>query len=80
MQTKPRNIIVVMPNNSPLEVTYYCTDVKLNAKEKERFTQLIIQLYDCVYAMKIEKTTCNRKDELERIVHNKVMSAKGHLC
>lgn len=80
MQTKPRNIIVLMHNNSLLEVTYYCTDTKLNAKEKEKFTQLFIQLYDCVCSMKIDKTICPRKDELERIVHNKVMNAKGHLC
>ncbi len=78
MQTKPLNTIVLMPNDSLIEVTYYCTDIKL--KEKERLTQLIIQLHDCICALKIEKSISKKKNELETIVHNKVINAKGHLC
>ena len=78
MQTKPRNTIVLMPNDTLLEVTYYCTDA--NLKEKEKLTQLIIQLHDCICARKIEKSISRKKNELETIVHNKVINAKGHLC
>lgn len=80
MQTKPRNTTVLMPNDSLLEVTYYCTDAKLKEKEKENLTQLIIHLHDCICAVKIEKSVCGRKNELEHIVHNKVINEKGHLC
>ncbi len=80
MQTKSCNTIVLMPNDSQHEVTYYCTDVKLQEKEKGKLTQLIIQLHDCICAMKIEKPIFRKKDELETIVHNKVIIAKWHLC
>ncbi len=80
MQTKPRNTIVLMPNNSLLEVTYYCTDTKLKENVKLKLTRLIIQLHDCTCAIKIDKTIVAKKNELEAMVHNKVINAKGHLC
>ena len=80
MQTKPRDTIVLMPNDSQLEVTYYCTDIKLKEKEKEKRTQLFIQLHDCICAMNIEKSICRKKNELETVVHNKVINVRGHLC
>ena len=47
MQTKPRHTVVVIPNDKKLEVSYYCSDLKLKEKEKKDFTDLIIQLHDC---------------------------------
>ena len=80
MQTTPNTTHVVMPNHSMLEVTYYCTDSKLNENEKKKLTQLFIQLHDCVCTMKIEKSACDKNGELERIVQNKVIHERGHLC
>lgn len=72
--------VVEMPNASKLEVIYYCDDHKLNREEKEKLTQLFIQLHDCICIMKIEKTMAKKTAALERIVHNKVISERGHLC
>ena len=80
MYKKSYSTIVVMPDNSHFEVTYYCSDIKLTTKEKETQTQLFIQLHDCLSTIKIEKAICDKTDQLEKIVHNKVISAKGHLC
>lgn len=80
MQTKPRNTIVLMPNDSLLEVTYYCSDAKMKEKEKEKLIQLFIQLHDCICTLKIERSICRKINDLESIVHNKVISEKGHLC
>lgn len=80
MHTKSNKIIVLMPNDSHLEVTYYCTDTRLKESEKENLTQLFIQLHDCLCTMKIEKSICKEKNELEKIVHNKVIAERGHLC
>ncbi len=80
MQTKSHTTHVVMPDDSVLEVTYYCSDATLKKKEKEKITRLIIQLHDCICAVKIEKSLCAKKDKTEAIIHNKVISVKGHLC
>lgn len=72
--------MVLMPNDNLLEVTYYCTDAKLIEEEKENLTQLIIQLDDCICSMKIEKSISKEKNQLEAMVHNKVINARGHLC
>ena len=72
--------IVEMPNASRLEVVYYCEDDRLNGKEKEKLTQLFIQLHDCICVMKIEKSLVDQAHVLERIVHNKVINERGHLC
>ena len=80
MQTKLNTILVGMPNDNRLEVTYYCTDSRLKENEKEKLTQLFIQLHDCICTMKIEKSISKKKDELERLVHNKVIHERGYLC
>lgn len=80
MQTRPRHIHVQMPDSKLLEVTYYCSDVKLQEKEKYVHTQLFIQLDDCICTLKIEKTVCMQPEILEKIVHNKVIISRGHLC
>jgi len=80
MQTKSNTTIVAMPDNSHLEVTYYCLDVKPNAKEKEGQVQLFIQLHDCICTLKIQKTICARPGQLEKLVHNKVINTKGYMC
>jgi len=80
METPPKNTIVFMPNDSLMEVTYYCSDARLKEDEKVILTQLIIQFDDCVCSMKIDRSFSSNKNTLERIVHNKVINAKGHLC
>jgi hypothetical protein len=79
METKPQRIFVEMPDKKLLNVEYYCID-SVTTKEKESFTQLFIQLDDCICKMKIEKSILNKDHEIERIVHNKVISERGHLC
>ena len=80
MQTRPRCITVLMPDDKLLEVTYYCNDNKLEENEKEQFTRLLIQLDDCTCTMKIEKELSKNHGALERIIHNRVINTKGHLC
>lgn len=80
MQTKTYDTIVVMPNEMKLEVRYYCTDKRLDVKEKEKLTQLFIQLDDCICTMKIEKSITRKVTALEAIVQNKVLHERGHLC
>lgn len=80
METKNQMIWVEMPNQSRLEVIYYCNDAKLQDEEKQKLTQLFIQLHDCVCIMKIEKKIMKNRNHLEKIVHNKVINARGHLC
>lgn len=72
--------VVEMPNASRLEVQYYCADDRLKELEKPKLTQLFIQLHDCICVMKIEKWLMNEVHVLERIVHNKVINERGHLC
>ncbi len=80
MHTKTYSTIVIMPDNSNIEVNYYCMDAKLSKEEKEKQTQLFIQLHDCICSVKIEKSICKNLHQLESIVHNKVINTKGHLC
>ncbi len=80
METGTYMTLVEMPNQSRLEVTYYCKDDKIKESEKEKLTQLFIQMDDCICIMKIEKSIIGNGSELERIVHNKVINEKGHLC
>ncbi len=80
MQTETNTTIVAMPNDSILEVTYYCADTRLNKGEKETPMQLFIQLRDCICTMNIEKSITRKSCELERLVHNKVIHEKGYLC
>lgn len=80
METDNYMTLVEMPNQKRLEVTYYCKDDKLKGEEKQKLTQLFIQLHDCICVMKIEKSIMKNENELERIVHNKVINERGHLC
>ena len=80
METESHHTIVLMPDNSLLEVSYYCSDAKPEENEKEALTNLIIQFHDCICSMKIKKSLSLKGSDLERIVHNKVINARGHLC
>ena len=80
MPVKSYSTLVTMPDSSTLEVSYYCMDNKLDEKEREKQTQLYIQLHDCICSIRIERAICRQRDALERIVHNKVLNTKGHLC
>lgn len=80
MASKHYTTLVIMPDNSTLEVDYYCMDKKLSVEEKKNKTQLFIQLHDCICTIKIEKTICKNPDALESIVQHKVINTKGHLC
>lgn len=80
MQTRSKNIHVLMPDDRILEVTYYCNDSKIPEAEIEIFTKLYIQLDDCHCTLKIEKSICQNKKELEHIVQKKVINERGHLC
>ena len=80
MASKHYTTVVIMPDNSAIEVNYYCMDKKLSKEEKKNQTQLFIQLHDCICSLKIEKAICKNADALESIVHHKVINTKGHLC
>ena len=80
METDNYMTLVEMPDQSRLEVIYYCKDDRLDKAEKAKFTQLFIQLHDCVCIMKIDKSVIKNFREIERIVHNKVINERGHLC
>jgi hypothetical protein len=80
METKSFSTTVEMPNKNLLHVEYYCIDDSLEEKEKENHTKLFIQLNDCISVMKIKKSILTKSDELERIVQNKVINERGHLC
>ena len=80
METRTRNTIVLMPDDSFVEVSYYCSDARLDEKQRSEITQLMIQLDDCLCSINIDRTFLTNTNTLERIVHNKVVNAKGHLC
>ena len=71
---------VLMPDDRIIEVTYYCNDEKIPDAEIEKFTKLHIQLDNCHCTLKIEKSICQNKKELENIVQKKVINERGHLC
>jgi hypothetical protein len=80
METRTRNTIVLMPDDRLLEVSYYCSDSTSCENEKSANTQLVIQMDDCICSMKIDRSFSGNKNTLERIVQNKVIFTKGHLC
>lgn len=80
MESNYYTTVVEMPNKTMLEVEYYFLEEKGNSENKDSYLKLLIQLDDCICQMKIEKSVSNNKDELERIVHNKVIYERGHLC
>ncbi len=80
MQTNPTNTVVVIPTNKKLEISYYCSDTKLQQKEKANFTNLVMQLHDCHSSIKIARSKINNADAIEAIVQKTVINARGHLC
>ena len=80
MQTKPMHTVVDIPHAKKLDVTYYCSDTKLDEEEKKEFANLIIQLDDCHTSIKIKRSKAEQPGEVEAIVQRKVINAKGHLC
>jgi len=80
METADFMTLVEMPDQTRLEVVYYCKDNNLKEGEKNKFTQLYIQLHDCICTMKIEKSIVKNAGEMERLVQNKVIAERGHLC
>lgn len=80
MQTKPKDTVVIIPNDKRLHVSYYCSDVKLKEKEKNKFTNLVIQLDDCHSSIKIPKEKVKEPGTVEALVHRTVINARGHLC
>lgn len=80
MQTKARHTIVVIPNNKKLDVSYYCSDLKLKEKEKKDFTDLIIQLHDCHSSIKVPRSKIKNAAAIEAIVQKTVINARGHIC
>jgi hypothetical protein len=80
MKTSPKHIIVDMPNQSRIDVSYYCSDAKLPADEKEKYTELILQLQDCHCRKKVTKAAVLKRSDLEHLVEKTVINARGHLC
>ena len=80
MESKSYTTVVEMPDKKLLHVEYYFIDDAEAKKEKNSFAQLFIQLDDCICRMKIEKSILNKTEVLERMVHNKVINERGHLC
>lgn len=80
METKPKDTVVIIPNDKRLHVSYYCSDRKLNEKEKDKFTILVIQLDDCHSSIKIPKEKVKERGVVEALVHKTVINARGHLC
>ncbi len=69
-----------MPDDRILEVSYYCNDSKIPESEADSFTRLFIELDHCITTLKIDKSICQNKKELEHIVQRKVINESGHLC
>ncbi|MEO7802173.1 MAG: hypothetical protein ABIR81_09245 [Ginsengibacter sp.] len=80
MKTSPKHIMVDMPNQSRLDVSYYCSDTRLPEDEKEKFTELILQLHNCHCRKKVTKAAVSKKNDVEHLVEKMVINAKGHLC
>lgn len=80
MTTSTKHIMVDMPDQSRLDVSYYCSDAKLPANEKEKYTELILQLHDCHCRKKVTKEAVSKKSDIEHLVEKTVINAKGHLC
>ncbi len=80
MHTKQKHTVVVIPNDSKIEVSYYCSDKKIKEKEKKNYTDLIIQLHDCHSSVKISRSKVDDSNHLEALVQKIVINARGHLC
>ncbi|HEU5054296.1 MAG TPA: hypothetical protein VFT78_14350 [Hanamia sp.] len=71
---------VEMPNKKRLNVDFYFSEENGDTRKEKQQLNLLIQFDDCISQMKIERSVINDLDELERIVHNKVINEKWHLC
>lgn len=80
MKTTPTQTVVVIPNNQKLEITYYCSNKKLREKEKEDYTNLIMQLHDCHTYIKIPRSKVKNPAAIEALVQKTIINARGHLC
>lgn len=80
MRTKPKHTVVMIPNEKKLEVSYYCSDLKIKEKEKKEYTDLVIQLHDCHSSIKIPRAKVKDPEMVEAIVQRTVINARGHLC
>ncbi len=80
MKTSPKHILVDMPDQTRLDVSYYCSDAKLPEDERDKYTELILQLHDCHCRKKVLKASVSKKNNVEHIVEKTVINAKGHLC
>lgn len=80
MTSRSFHTLVQLPGGPGAEVTFYCSDIRLTANEKIKFTELYIQFHDCIGVHKISHAVSTKKHLLETVVHNKVISARWHLC
>jgi len=80
MQPNFYSTVVLLPDENRLEVVYYYLDDKPEENQNEKLTRLFIQMHDCICIMQIEKSIIRKENELERIVQNKVINERGHLC
>lgn len=80
MQTKLKHTIVILPDNSKHEVSYFYTDKKIKDKHKKNFIDLIVQLHDCHCSYKINTAILKDEGAIESLVQKIVINAKGHLC
>lgn len=80
MRTKSKHTVVTIPYAKKLEVSYYCSDLKMKEKEKKEYTDLIIQLHDCHSTIKILKERIRDAEKIEALVQRTVINARGHLC
>jgi hypothetical protein len=71
---------VEMPNKKRLNVDFYFLEKTGDTRKENQQLNLLIQFDDCISQMKIERSVFNDMEELERIVHNKVINEKWHLC
>lgn len=77
MKDQNHHIHVLMPDDSILDVSYYC---KPGNQGNDNSVQLMIQLDDCVCSLQIERSMCKKAEMIETLVCNKVINTKGHLC
>lgn len=80
MDTGFREILVHMPDDSCLEVSYYADDTTVSDSERPQKTKLFIQLQDCLSSQLIDRALSEQEDRLEHYVTQKVIHLKGDLC
>jgi hypothetical protein len=78
MQNQSGRIIVVIPNDEKIEVSYYCDDKEVNSGGAKSFSNVFIQMDDCHTSIKISREKLSRRQLLEAAVERKVINSKGH--